>query len=139
MTKPFLPLLFSHRYPAPPRRPGSLTVGEAAARLQSLGFHASTSLIRKLERENLVRIPQRTEGNYRIIDEDTFARIRLVLGLRALGLPLVSIRKILPGLYRARDVPHPRREEVFERLDELITTNVRQLKDLQTVLRDFRR
>jgi DNA-binding transcriptional MerR regulator len=128
------PLLFLSRST---RLPTGLTVGEAAARLQSLGYRASTSLIRKLERERLIEVPTRTEGNYRVIDEETFGRLRAVLGLRALGLSVETIRKVLPVLETRRG-SSTGQKELLDHLDALISKRVRQLNDLKAVLRRLR-
>src|SRR5439155_1290872 len=132
-TKPRLPLLFRTFRSA--RQHGGLTVGDVAHRLQQLGYQASPSLIRKLEREGLVRIPDRTEGNYRVLDEAVFERIRRILGLRALGLSVDTIRTVLGALDHPRQGHRKQREDLLSHLDDLVGKRIRQLEDLRAVLR----
>jgi DNA-binding transcriptional MerR regulator len=128
------PLLFLSRST---RLPTGLTVGEAPAKLQSLGYQASASLVRKLEREGLIEVSTRTEGNYRVIDEETFRRLRAVLGLRALGLSVKTIGTVLAVLQTRRG-SSTRQEELLDHLEELISKRVRQLTDLKSALRQLR-
>jgi DNA-binding transcriptional MerR regulator len=116
-----------------------LTVGEAASHLQSLGYQASTSLIRKLEREGLIESPDRSAGNYRLIDQQSLMRLRRVLGLRALGLSVEETRDILAVLDRSSDTSRSERGRLLDDLDTQIRLRQKQLDDLRVALRERRR
>ena len=111
-----------------------LTVGEAADHLQALGYQASTSLIRKLEREGLIAAPGRSAGNYRLIDEGTLTRLRRILGLRVLGLSIEETRAVLDLLDRAK--AGAERDRVLSELETRIGRRVKQLTDLRAALRE---
>jgi DNA-binding transcriptional MerR regulator len=113
-----------------------LTVGEAAAQLRALGYQVSTSLIRKFEREGLIKAPDRSQGNYRLIDVAMFTRLRRLLGLRALGLSLEETHEVLATLERPGDVG--RHERLLDELDDRIRKRVGQLNDLRKALREHR-
>jgi DNA-binding transcriptional MerR regulator len=115
-----------------------LTVGEVAARLRALGYQASPSLIRKLEREGLIDVADRSEGNYRLIPDATFTRLRCLLGLRALGLSLEEIREVLTALERAGASGRRERERLLDELGDRIGKRIQQLDDLRKVLRTHR-
>jgi DNA-binding transcriptional MerR regulator len=114
----------------------SLRVGEIAARLRELGYQASPSLIRKFEREGLIKAPDRSDGNYRLIDVPMFTKLRRLLGLRALGLSLEETQEVLATLERPGDVG--RRERLLDELDDRIRKRVGQLNDLRKALREHR-
>jgi len=123
---------------SPRRPPGTLlTVGEAAERLRQLGLEVSASQIRKLEREGLLKIPARTEGNYRVLDEESLKRIRLIEGLRWLGLSLPTIRQVVELLGRRTAATETERRELIEHLDGKIGTRIKRLKDLSSVLSEY--
>jgi hypothetical protein len=65
-----------------------------------------------------------------------FAKLRLLLGLRALGLSLSETREVLATLVRPGDVG--RHERLLDELDDRIRKRVGQLNDLRKALRDHR-
>jgi MerR family transcriptional regulator, copper efflux regulator len=71
-----------------------MRIGELAART---GF--SVRNIRFYEQQGLLPAPQRTEGGYRVYDQDAVTRLRFVRSAQALGLSLAEIAEVL----RVRD------------------------------------
>ena len=51
--------------------------------------------IRYYEKEGLLKRPERTEGNYRIYEDDDIARLRLIRHCRQHGMSLAEIRALL--------------------------------------------
>ncbi len=51
--------------------------------------------IRYYEKEGLLKAPERTEGNYRIYDDDDIARLRFIRHCRQHGMSLSEIRDLL--------------------------------------------
>ena len=118
-------------------RPSGWTIGEAAERLQALGLQVSTSQIRKLEREGLLETPARTAGNYRVLDDASLERIRLIVGLRVLGLSVSTVRQALDLLDQR--APSEVRDAFLEFLDEKLGQRLHLLKDLHALLERYRR
>jgi DNA-binding transcriptional MerR regulator len=116
-----------------------LTVGEAASHLQSLGYQVSPSLIRKFEREGLIEPPDRSPGNYRLIDQETLMRLRRILGLRVLGLSVEETREVLAVIDPSSDASRSERGRLLDDLETQIGLRLRQLGDLRTALRERRR
>jgi MerR family transcriptional regulator, copper efflux regulator len=71
-----------------------MRIGELAAQT---GF--SVRNIRFYEQRGLLPAPQRTEGGYRVYDQDAVTRLRFVRSAQALGLSLAEIAEVL----RVRD------------------------------------
>ena len=69
---------------------GQLTVGQLASRT---GVRADT--IRYYEREGLLPLPQRTEGEHRRYGEADVDRLLFIRGAQRLGLRLAEIRELL--------------------------------------------
>lgn len=51
--------------------------------------------IRYYEKEGLLKTPERTEGNYRIYEDDDIARLRFIRHCRQHGMTLSEIRSLL--------------------------------------------
>ncbi|WP_300882315.1 MerR family transcriptional regulator, partial [uncultured Desulfovibrio sp.] len=51
--------------------------------------------IRYYEKEGLLKKPERTEGNYRIYEDDDIARLRFIRHCRQHGMSLSEIRALL--------------------------------------------
>jgi DNA-binding transcriptional MerR regulator len=119
----------------PNARRTHLTVGEVAAQLQHLGYDCSTSLIRKLEREGLLTPPGRSEGNYRLLDEEAVARLRTILGLRDLGFSLEETAQIITVVTR----PGRRadRDQTLSAIEDRIALRIRQMQTLRKALQEL--
>jgi DNA-binding transcriptional MerR regulator len=69
---------------------GELTVGQLAS---SAGVRADT--VRYYEREGLLPVPQRTEGEHRRYGPNDVDRLLFIRGAQRLGLRLAEIRELL--------------------------------------------
>lgn len=69
---------------------GQLTVGQLASRA---GVQADT--VRYYEREGLLPVPQRTEGEHRRYGDADVDRLLFIRGAQRLGLRLAEIRELL--------------------------------------------
>jgi DNA-binding transcriptional MerR regulator len=106
-----------------------MRIGELAART---GF--SVRNIRFYEQRGLLPAPQRTEGGYRVYDQDAVARLRFVRSAQALGLSLAEIAEVL----RVRDHQGPPCSYVAELIQTHISaveTRIKQLAALRDELR----
>ena len=92
-----------------------MRIGQLAAQT---GFSVRT--IRFYEQSGLLPAPQRTEGRYRVYDQDALTRLRFVRSARALGLSLAEIGEVL----RIRDHQGPPCSYVTE----LLNTHIRALE-----------
>lgn len=93
--------------------------------------------IRFYEREGLMPLPERTEGNYRLYSPGHIERLRFIRHCRCLDMTLDEIRVLL----KFWDSPQDSCEPVNQVLDEHITHvayRIRELKALHTQLRDLR-
>ena len=88
-----------------------MRIGELAART---GF--SVRNIRFYEQRGLLPAPPRTEGGYRVYDQDAVVRLRFVRSAQALGLSLAEIAEVL----RVRD----RQGQPCSYVAELIATHI---------------
>lgn len=82
-----------------------MRIGDLA---KQLGVTPKT--LRHYERIGLLGHPSREYNNYRVYDDESVERIRIIVGLRALGLPLDRIREVLTDA-------GTRREKLAEWLD----------------------
>lgn len=93
--------------------------------------------IRYYEREGLLPVAARTQGNYRIYDEAHVERLSFVRHCRSLDMTLDEIRVLL----RFKDAPADNCAAVNELLDEHIghvAERIRGLKQLETQLKSLR-
>ena len=91
-----------------------LKIGEVATRT---GIGIET--LRFYERSGLLDRPARTEGNYRLYDQEALATLDFIKRAQALGFTLDEIKRII-GESRAGQSPcHEVRETVRQRLAEL--------------------
>jgi Cd(II)/Pb(II)-responsive transcriptional regulator len=93
--------------------------------------------IRYYEREQLLPAPARTEGNYRIYDEDHAQRLGFIRRCRSLDMTLDEIRSLLAF----RDAPQEDCGQVNQLLDDHIghvAARIAELKTLQTQLKALR-
>jgi len=85
--------------------------------------------IRYYEREHLLPTPARTEGNYRIYDEDHAQRLGFIRRCRSLDMTLDEIR----GLLRFRDAPQEDCGQVNQLLDDHIGHVAARIAELRTL------
>ncbi|RRH81303.1 Cd(II)/Pb(II)-responsive transcriptional regulator [Variovorax beijingensis] len=93
--------------------------------------------IRYYEREQLLPEPARTEGNYRIYDEEHAQRLGFIRRCRSLDMTLDEIRSLL----RFRDAPGEDCGEVNQLLDDHVghvAARIRELKTLEKQLKALR-
>ncbi|CAN7495934.1 Cd(II)/Pb(II)-responsive transcriptional regulator [Variovorax paradoxus] len=93
--------------------------------------------IRYYEREQLLPAPARTEGNYRIYDDEHAQRLGFIRRCRSLDMTLDEIRNLL----RFRDAPGEDCGEVNQLLDDHIghvAARIRELKTLERQLKALR-
>lgn len=109
-----------------------LKIGELASRTG-----CSVETVRYYEREKLLPAPGRTEGNYRLYDEEHVARLSFIRRCRSLDMTLDEIRTLL----RFRDSPDEICQGVNELLDthiDLVTMRIAELQRLEEQLRNLR-
>lgn len=106
-----------------------MKIGELAA---ATGTQVET--IRYYEREGLLPMPARTEGNYRVYDPAHVQRLAFIRHCRCLDMTLDEIRVLL----HFKDVPTENCGEVDELLDEHIGHVVSRIKELKALERELR-
>jgi Cd(II)/Pb(II)-responsive transcriptional regulator len=119
---------------APSWREGKhrMKIGELA---KATGTQAET--IRYYEREGLIPLTSRTEGNYRVYDKSHVERLGFIRHCRCLDMTLDEIRVLL----RYKDAPQENCHEVNQVVDdhiEHVTSRIRELKALERDLRVLR-
>lgn len=110
-----------------------LRIGELAKRTNC---HIET--IRYYEREGLLHVPERTEGNYRVYQDAHVERLRFVRQCRSLDMALDEIRVLL----RFRDAPRKNCGDVNVLLDNHIrdlALRITELKEMEKQLKELRR
>ncbi len=111
----------------------AMKIGELA---RQTGCQVET--IRYYERDGLLPIPGRSEGNYRLYGEKHVERLSFIRRCRSLDMTLDDIRVLL-GF---RDAPDENCETVNELLDAHISdvaTRIDELRRLEKQLRELRR
>ena len=101
-------------------------------------FDIPVETIRYYEREKLLPLPDRTEGNYRIYSAAHADRLRFILNCRALDMTLDEIRELLTY----HDNPTTECGEVNSLLEEHIghvAERISELQRLEGQLRQLRR
>jgi Cd(II)/Pb(II)-responsive transcriptional regulator len=109
-----------------------MKIGQLA---QATGTQVET--IRFYEREGLLPLPPRTEGNYRMYDAVHVARLAFIRHCRCLDMTLDEIRVLL----RFKDAPQAACGEVDTLLEGHIghvVTRIRELRALEKELRGLR-
>ena len=109
-----------------------MRIGELARRA---GSQPETA--RYYERLGLLPRPERTEGNYRIYDDDHLERLRFIRNCRAIGMALEEVRRLL----YFRDRPQLACHEINQLLDRHIDRLGEKLQDLHRLeehLRELR-
>ena len=112
--------------------PNAYHIGELASQLS-----VAIETIRYYEKEGLLPLPARSQGNYRLYGEFERQRLEFILHCRALDMTLQEIRQLL-GL---RDAPDQGCAEVNAVLDAHIghvSERLRALRRLQAELKAIR-
>jgi len=98
-----------------------MRIGELAKKAGS-----QPDTVRYYERLGLLPQPARTEGNYRIYDDDQLERLQFIRNCRAIGMTLEEVRRLL----YFRDRPDLACHEINQLLDTHIAHLQEQLRDL---------
>jgi Cd(II)/Pb(II)-responsive transcriptional regulator len=109
-----------------------MRIGELARRAES-----QPVTVRYYEGLGLLPQPERTEGNYRIYNEEHLERLRFIRNCRAIGMTLEEVRRLL----YFRDRPDLACHEINQLLDTHIARLEDQLLDLHRLegyLRELR-
>lgn len=106
-----------------------LHIGEVA-RAAGLGVHA----IRFYEREGLLKKPFRSEGGYRLFDEENVRDLIFIGGAQELGFSLSEIRELLV-LRRSTAQPCSHVQELLRGKLEAVQAKIRELEKLRGELR----
>lgn len=95
---------------------GSMTISEV-----SQGFGISTRMLRYYEQTGLIRSFRRADYAYRIYDEEALSRLRQILILRKLRIPLKQIKAILqkPEAVTAIEIFRQNVREIDEEINAL--------------------
>lgn len=86
-----------------------------------------TVTIRYYEKEGLLKSSERTEGNYRLYDDDDIERLRFIRHCRQHGISLAEIRDLLAF----RDRPTANCDWINSLIDKHIAEVEKQIKDLE--------
>lgn len=108
-------------------------IGELARRAECL-----VQTVRFYEAEGLLPAPARSEGNFRLYDENHLDRLLFIRRCRAKDMNLAEIRRLLTF----RDSPELGCQEVNELMDAHIAqvrTKIRELRELEKQLLELRR
>jgi DNA-binding transcriptional MerR regulator len=111
-------------------------IGELAA---SLGI--TTRTLRLYEQLGLIDPPRRTEGGIRFYDKEDIRRIKFVLKVKELGIPLKQMQE-LAEIYRQTKIPDtimPRLIEILDGHLEAIRRKIRKLSSLERDIQGFRK
>jgi DNA-binding transcriptional MerR regulator len=118
-----------------------LHIGQVA-REAGLGIHA----IRFYEREGLLKVPLRSEGGYRIFDQDALRDLKFIRKAQELGFSLTEIRELLAlqrtsfqGCSHVRDLLREKREHVEEKIQDLVKLQDELKAALRKCNRDLKR
>lgn len=90
-------------------------------KIGALAKHTGLSVqtIRFYEREALVSVPQRTEGNYRLYGMESLRQLEFIKQCRNLGLTLDEIRRLM----RYQTTP----DEACEEINHIVDTHVQEV------------
>jgi DNA-binding transcriptional MerR regulator len=100
----------------------------------------SRKAIRDLEQRGLVYSAGRSESNYRLYDQEALWCVRMISGLRSLGLTLGEIQQFGAD-YPARPGEHvgPRLAALLERVQQRVTAQLADLEQTPQRIEAFRR
>lgn len=110
----------------------TLKIGELATLT-----HCPVETIRYYERELLLPLPARSEGNYRLYNEVHVERLQFIRHCRSLDMTLDEVR----GLLQFRDAPEDNCRQVDSLLDKHIdhvAHRIAELQGLQIQLKNLR-
>lgn len=112
--------------------PPGMTIGNLAKKTD-----CQVETIRYYEREGLIRVPARSEGNYRLYGGEAVQRLRFIRHCRTLDMTLDEIRTLLQFL----DSPDENCAQANKVLDEHIvhvSSRISELKSLEKQLKKLR-
>jgi len=110
----------------------NMRIGDLAKRT-----NCKVETIRYYEREGLLSEPVRSDGNYRLYDDEHLERLRFIRHCRSLDMTLEEIRALL----RFREMPDENCGEVNDLLDrhtDHVANRIAELKGLQKQLKELR-
>ena len=111
-----------------------MTVGELAERTG-----VSRKAIRDLEGRGLIYTVGRSEANYRLFDQEALWCVKMITGLRALGLTLNEIETFAKEyLERPEEPAGPRLHLLLERVERRVTRQLGELEQLLGRIEAFR-
>jgi len=97
----------------------------------------SIQSIRFYEKEGLLKSTARSEGNFRLYNEDAVKELSFILRCRSLGISLVEIRKLKELKYRpnenCQDI-----NTVFDKHIMQVDIKIKELRELKKELRSLR-
>ncbi len=111
----------------------SLKIGELAKKVS-----CSVLTIRYYEKEGLIPSPERTQGNYRLYNEDYIDRLKFILNCRTLNMNLSEIKQLLSY----KDTPNQNCSSINHLVDshiKIIKENINSQQKLIQQLLDIRR
>lgn len=108
---------------------GGAFIGQVA-RQTGLSIHA----IRFYEREGLLKEPVRSEGGYRVFDEQTVSDVKFIRRAQELGFSLAEIRELLV-LRRSSDQACPHVRDLLRQKLSIVEDKVRELEGLREDLK----
>src|SRR5690606_3454770 len=106
-------------------------IGELAG---SLGI--TTRTLRLYEQLGLIDPPRRTEGGIRFYDKEDIRRIKFVLKVKELGIPLKQMQE-LAEIYRQTKIPDTIMPRLIEILDGHLEAIRRKIRKLSSLERDI--
>ena len=98
----------------------------------------SIQTIRYYEKEGLIDIPSRSEGNFRIYDESTLSRLKFIRRCRTLDITLAEIHQLL-NLQRMPSESCSKVNNMIDRHIIDVQNKIEELKALETELKDLRK
>ncbi|MDO7202490.1 Cd(II)/Pb(II)-responsive transcriptional regulator [Acinetobacter baumannii] len=111
----------------------SLKIGELAKKVS-----CSVLTIRYYEKEGLIPSPERTQGNYRLYNEDYIDRLKFILNCRTLNMNLSEIKQLLSY----KDTPNQNCSSINHLVEshiKIIKENINSQQKLIQQLLDIRR
>lgn len=109
-----------------------MKIGELA---KSSGCSVQT--IRYYEKEGLISAPTRSEGNFRLYDNDTLETLLFIKHCRSLDLTLKEIKQLI----QLQSLPTHDCEQVNLMIEEhlnLVESRITELQDLRTTLEELK-
>ncbi|MBE1302029.1 MAG: MerR family transcriptional regulator [Alteromonadaceae bacterium] len=93
----------------------------------------SIQTIRYYEKEGLLSLPSRSEGNFRLYDEKALKQLEFVKHCRSLDIPLLDIKTLLELKNRPEESCSSINSLIANQLD-LVNQRIKELKELKSEL-----